>query len=272
MFRWRVPDSGFVIRKSMKIVEEPKIMIQGPFLISSPKTKSWKVYYPLEDNQELFGTFADTPKTEEGVTSFANEYGNLHTSYMLSPAAKKFTNFITGVPLSEWFSEIAAMKYVLELERAIDKRQGLSDFLEWKDPDTLVTPKDKYPLITRHGAPEVFDLFHFDDLLLPARYLLQRTANEKLGDLEHRIDPHLVMNADNGNLEPYLLPESLIAALWFQFYEMVSGNIKLERCEICGKWENVVGKRADWRRHYSCAAKERARKSYYENKRKKAKK
>ncbi len=96
--------------------------------------------------------------------------------------------------------------------------------------------------------------FRPGDCFLPAQYLLQKKINEKLK--VHHTKPWLLMNEKN-RLEPYLYPDSLIAALWFQFYQAVVGEKKLKRCSVCGKWEDLTDRterqRERWTRHAKCA-------------------
>jgi hypothetical protein len=107
-----------------------------------------------------------------------------------------------------------------------------------------------------HG--EILARFRQGDVLLPAQYLIQSRINKKLQKLVVR--PRLLMN-DHNQLEPYLCPENLLAAMWFQFFRAATGEKQFRRCSICGLWADVTEKTKKWSKHPECANRERVRRS-----------
>jgi len=103
----------------------------------------------------------------------------------------------------------------------------------------------------------IFARFRPGDVLLPAQYLVQSRINKKLE--EYATKPRLLMNDEN-KLEPYLMPENLLAAMWLQFYLAAIGEKKYKRCSICGLWADVTDKRRNWSKHSDCANQARVRK------------
>jgi hypothetical protein len=55
----------------------------------------------------------------------------------------------------------------------------------------------------------------------------------------------------------YISPSSLLSALWWQINLAVQGKIRLRRCDLCDRWEDMSSHRSTWRRHASCASMER---------------
>ncbi|WP_338826277.1 hypothetical protein MTBGP_09810 [Moorella thermoacetica] len=104
---------------------------------------------------------------------------------------------------------------------------------------------------------ELFSRFKPGDLLLPAQYLLQSSINKKLK--KYITKPRLLLD-DKNNLQPYLMPENLLSAMWYQFYLTVIGEKKYKRCSICGLWADVTDKRSNWSKHPECANRARVKK------------
>ncbi len=105
-----------------------------------------------------------------------------------------------------------------------------------------------------HHKAEVFKRFKRNDLLLPARYLIQIRINDKLNELKVR--PRLLLNEEN-ELVPYIMPGDLLAAMWLQFYQTATGEKRYKRCEECGYWEDTTDLRKNWSVHPKCANRRR---------------
>lgn len=65
---------------------------------------------------------------------------------------------------------------------------------------------------------------------------------------------------------PLIKPNSLLAAMWYQLSEEISGNRKYKQCEFCHKWQDVTDNNENWRYHADCAAKKRI--NHYRSKKK----
>jgi len=112
-------------------------------------------------------------------------------------------------------------------------------------------------LATEYTNQEILYRFKPGDLFLPAKYLVQSRINKKLE--KYITKPRLLLDEKN-QLRPYLMPESLLAAMWYQFYLAAVGEKRFKRCSICGRWEDVTEKTSAWTKHEACANKERVRK------------
>jgi hypothetical protein len=87
---------------------------------------------------------------------------------------------------------------------------------------------------------------------------LQDRINAKL----RRYPPELrLLKNQKGNLERFVVPESLLGAMWLQLSEVVSGQKRFRRCDVCGLWCEVTHKRRNWRMHPECS--DRARSARY---------
>lgn len=120
---------------------------------------------------------------------------------------------------------------------------------------------EEIPLLTSYNwlaahnlKPEIFSRLKPGDLLLPAQYLVQSRINKKLK--KYITKPRLLLDEKN-NLKPYLMPENLLAVMWYQFYLAAIGEKRFKRCSVCGRWEDVTEKTAAWTKHEACANKER---------------
>jgi hypothetical protein len=61
------------------------------------------------------------------------------------------------------------------------------------------------------------------------------------------------MNPEN-DIRSYLRPSNLLSAMWLQFYQAVCGERIIERCPVCGYWEDVTdnARPSRWKGHSTC--------------------
>ena len=98
----------------------------------------------------------------------------------------------------------------------------------------------------------------FPDVMNAASIYIQSIINNKLS--EYPLQVKFQMDED-GLLRKALVPTSLLSAMWYQLYLAVIGEIKLRRCAICRKWENMEGHWINWSKHAACANNERVKRS-----------
>jgi hypothetical protein len=58
-----------------------------------------------------------------------------------------------------------------------------------------------------------------------------------------------------------IAPTSLLSAMWYQFFLAQTGEIKLRRCAICNRWEDMEGHRETWSKHANCANYDRVKRA-----------
>lgn len=95
------------------------------------------------------------------------------------------------------------------------------------------------------------------DVTIPAQAVIQKMINKKLS--EYPVKPMLLMDEHN-KLQQYFVPENLLSAMWFQFFQAATGAKKFKRCVVCHQWEDVTNKRSTWTKHPECAGRERTAK------------
>jgi hypothetical protein len=66
---------------------------------------------------------------------------------------------------------------------------------------------------------------------------------------------------ENGDVRRNVEPTSLLSEMWYCFFFACLGDVKLRRCCVCGKWENMEGHRGTWSRHANCANYQRVKRS-----------
>lgn len=196
---------------------------------------------------------------------------------------------VGGESLSAWLKEIRDMALTLKIWEKLDDQnvEALRQVIYWgkdnegvqyvlADKETLADLYANYlksgelrlELTSKYGFgwlafkddhhSEIFDRFRPGDVILPARYLVQSRINEKLK--EHTSKPRLLMNDEN-QLSPYLYPDDLLAAMWLQFFQAVTGERDLRRCAVCGLWAEMTNKNRNWTRHRECGNRERVYRS-----------
>jgi hypothetical protein len=90
----------------------------------------------------------------------------------------------------------------------------------------------------------------YPDVIKPALLYVQLSVNDKLR--EYPLGFVTKIN-EHGNFINLLQPTSLLSAMWYQFLKVLRGDVKLRRCDVCGRWEDMKTHRDNWRRHRSCA-------------------
>ncbi len=163
------------------------------------------------------------------------------------------------VPLSRYFKWDAPTKRVLVeygvLGRDIlgyghkEVRRRIKSF--FSDDKPLLLKYDKVA-DGEYKEPHEYHSWRKDEVLGPARLYLAQLIN-------WRIENHTSSRAmidGTGTLRSRVTPWDLLGAIWLQFHQVVAGEIKLRRCEICGNFLDVTGRRSTKRMHSSCQKRE----------------
>jgi len=223
----------------------------NPFLTESPETMHYVAYNPLK-HTTLFLEFAELELTKDSILSFVNRYGPLVTQGDASISSPATT---LGETFDFWVEEILAMKQIVQLWHAYEKRDSgaVAEFVRWQSDLVYYSFANKQNHVLTIN-PDTLASFKFGDVLFPALHLIQDITNEYLS--KYRTLPRLLFNEKN-ELGQYLVPENLLAGLWLQFYQAISGERLFKRCAICGLWADVTEKRPTWTRHPECANRNR---------------
>ena len=276
----------FLIEKDGKSVKMP----MPPYLVEKDYSRGIGPYKPFED-LALFANFADMEGNADSFAAWADSYGRLTTGeklshgtlYVLSRNAilqaneNPYNNRVTlsngvsgGLQPSEsfffWNKEHSELRFAVILwELAVKKdMEGLDKCVQWVNDNTGILIHKKTPLeigfeVLTDGKiirPWLSNIIRYPDLIRPAMLYVQETINEKL-----RIYPlNVVIQTDErGELYKTLQPTSLLSAMWYQFSLVFTGEEQIRRCAICGKWENMKGRRNTWKKHAACANNERVK-------------
>jgi len=229
-FAWLKPINGFqwVKGKSLSTGKEDDFLV----LVRTPKKMpEFNTYFPLEEFSGLFHTFAETPPTKTGIIDFANKYGFLEIENLESIEIGENGEQEKGESLSFWQKEITVMHQALELWNAVNNndQETLSKYIRW-DHDKKIIDFSLSEYIKWRPFPEPFTPF---DLISPALFCLQQVLNHHLSG---RVSPQVYKRDSTNKLTLYIVPNSLIGALWLQFAQAIDGNKEFRRCEECRTW------------------------------------
>lgn len=131
-----------------------------------------------------------------------------------------------------------------------NRKAKLKGIIVWKHKDGVRyrTPFSDTWIAIRALNPKLLDRFKPFDVLKPALYMLQAEINKRISDMsssDHSaIVPRLVWCPGpriNGVAKPdhhqrlVFVPTNLLAAMWLQFAQAVTGEYPLRTCEGCGE-------------------------------------
>ena len=251
-FTWEVPQDGFKWVKanvlegtpaemkelsegnSVEMKELDFILTDGQPLGAARKLRR---YTPLKLYTGLFRTFAETPDNADGILAFANTYGSLGEKRMLIALHHEGQLLLgTGEHISLWHKEIFFMRQALELWDAVNDNDLdlLRERIEWVGEGVRYGHGSGGQWIASpEFHPERLERFRPGDLAAPALYVVQGIVNKRL---QGRISPQLLWDKDRIKLGLYIVPNSLIGAIWLQFAQAIDGHKEYRRCEECRIW------------------------------------
>lgn len=180
------------------------------------------------------------------LSFWIQEHRDLSFAVMLWEFASNHDPRLKGI--LEW-CEDTRRAYAYPFDR---EKLGEVDF-EKLGKDKGYSPKFIFP-------PRRIENYHpqkYDAQIAASRFI-QQEINRKLAiyPLETRIE------IDERGQHHYVHePSSLLSAMWFQFSLALAGEIKLKRCSICGRWENMEGHRESWSKHANCANYDRVKRA-----------
>ncbi len=239
-FGWRVAEAGYEWKQSVgskQHLYERNIPGKGS-----------RIYRPLVDTPGSFLEFAEL-RGKDDIREFADQYGALFDKYSDDDHIEEKSTFWSvgaacGTALMVWQREIVDMRILIAILESItsNRMADLKQIVAWKGSAVkyrVVTPRYRASAwLALPGEPHQFGE---GDLLLPARYALQREINKRLSDEFNESDrkiaavPCLVWGAD-GNQSLRIMPPNLLGAMWLQFAQFASGAYHLKRCPGCSRY------------------------------------
>jgi hypothetical protein len=229
-FIWHVPPGGFawIPRAGGKLVLTERPPRSGAVGI--------RQYAPLKEQPALFRTFANLPvDNREELLDFANQFGNL------GKTAEETLEF--------WIQEINALYHATTLWDMVRNNDlaALQACMRWDEGEyaedgSVIHPRRWYhefsPGTPRHWAGTVEGLGpEPGNMALAARFLVQQRVNMRL----MQTSLHLLYDQALGRTKFHIIPLHLLAAMWLQFAEAITGNKQYKMCKDweCGKWFEI---------------------------------
>jgi hypothetical protein len=247
IFRWEIEEDGYEWKKQRK---NAAVRLVGRGGLESRIVR----YEPMEEFPGLFLEFAKLKPTRDSIRHFANRYGTLFDTYDIADTVVQRGRMIGGSTLHEWKQAIESMDAIVSLWEAVKahKTTELRNIIRWTDNGVL------YSIKTRSGALSNTVLTHKTDstfkemlarfgkpgsVLQPARYALRREINKRVATAT--TVPRLMWASGarldgqhpkpDAHMRIAFVPSHLLAAMWLQFAQAVTGEYQLRRCEECEK-------------------------------------
>ena len=229
-------------------------------------------YNPYISHPNLYRKFSELGGAEENILEFANEYGLLSRAKTVqrysgqSNFGSVETIWVTEnagyetyvESLEKWYMEVFDMQCVLEVVDALKKYDIdlLKSRFEWRKDGSVLyesdgymaDPEERAKLFAQGLTPPVgksqwvihakteegqrrLEKITRNDVVAPALMFVQSEINKRLRE---GISPALLLDQDYSGLKLYYMPEDLRSLLWLQVAQEVSGQITVNRCEVCG--------------------------------------
>jgi hypothetical protein len=259
IFRWEIEEGGYEWKRQRKNTDA-RLVGRGGL------ESRIMLYEPMEAFPGLFLEFAKLKPTRDSIRQFADRYGNLFDTYDIADTVVQNERMVGGSTFQEWKREIEYMDAIVNLWEAVKDHNmtELRKIIKWTDNGVL------YSVKTRGGALSSSVLTHklnstFKEMLArfgkpgsvlqPARYALRREINKRVAFAT--TVPRLMWASGarldgqppkpDAHLRIAFVPSNLIAAMWLQFAQAVTGECQLRRCDECEKHFPVGpgGKRLD---------------------------
>jgi hypothetical protein len=220
------------------------------WFLTRPIDPAFRYYAPLKEQSGLFRTFAGLPPERPEILKFADTFGLLGIG---KPNTVTAEPSVRQEPMWMWLREIRAMAFADRVREMLNRKDvpGLSTVISWNGTDAVyyTSPETgrRVAIATKRGNPELLDRLRREQVILPARVMLQRLINEHL---EGHVSGKLLFDPTFSRLNLYMAPENLLSALWLQLAKAVDGNKVYSQCEECRNWFEVSspdGGRADKR-------------------------
>jgi hypothetical protein len=251
-FGWQVPEDGYRCERIPVDKRVPGGPTSEMWLVeSTPVGVSTMVrwHQPLNENTGLFREFAQVDVTPEGVIAFANRYGSLGGELgqlvTLGNRRAKEKSVYRGEAISAWTEEIVSLRRLLSLWDAERKPEIIFSTKPKVISAESVRPAGMDEIVVyRDTEPDTYERLR-DRPAEIAQHYLRTKIDAKL--LEHRSTTRLMNDKKRGLPTLFIVPSSLIAAIWLQFARAVDGDRQYRSCKNCNKWFQIGrgGRRAD---------------------------
>lgn len=219
----------------------------------------WEAYEPLVERPALFRQFADLTPGEAGFQEFACDYGGLGLRVALEGGGASGE----GEPLSGWLDEWRVLRNVVDVLDAV-RRSDTGKLQQWTQVDkhralfVRRSPVDRQlRSVIAVPGDEPWRMFVAGDTKVIERSKrlamtwVQLEINKRLGDSlgPPHVRSRVLFDPDQHEYGIYVVPRSLLGALWLQCALTIEQGLTHRRCEQCGKWILLSPEGPGRRRH-----------------------
>ena len=194
----------------------------------------------------LFLEFADLSANKKAIQEFASHYGDLFNSYGLSDLAipeswmreqsHTFQKWPAGQSLEAWKTDIGDMRNLVAFWDDIRHKRltNLKKIIKRTDRDISYSINGRWVLLEHSDFDWRVYRFAPKDILLPAKFALQAEINRRLRAPRTLTFSRLAFTPENDQ-RIIFRPSNLLAGLWLQFAQAVTGKFRLRECAFCRK-------------------------------------
>ena len=230
-FRWRVAESGY-----------HWTLIGDHWFLTEPEGVATRSYAPLE-HTGLFLQFAQLRHSRAEILRFANRYGLLGMAQVRSVISDSPGSSDWIEEFEVWIDKIDSLALAVRVRRMVDQTDvaGMSKHIVWEGDAVHFLARTsrgviKTPIAAKHWNRDLLERFRPGDVIGPARYYLQAVINE---NLEGQVSSRLLWDASHARLNLYVVPATLLSAMWLQLAKAVDGDKLHTQCRECRVWFEV---------------------------------
>lgn len=306
-FRVQTPRAGVEwvedLQRSQWMAADAKDKIDLPLLVPDYDQSS-DSYSPLGEFPVLFLTFSELDGSQESLVEFASKFGLLGLNEEVS-LKRNTTELECGasITLAEsanvWRQAILEMKVTVNIWNKLKRHESdsLKSVIVWSknhendieydsvsvqipktDADYHLDTVSSFPGILFHRTiasrstvsrfnlsnPNFYKFLKPEELLQPATIFVMQQVNQHL---ERSVWPYLEIDGTKKRYRPTYTISNLLSAMWLQFYNVLTGELKVRRCQVCHGWMDVTRRNTNKKVHAKCSdrlrnAKFRSRKDY----------
>jgi hypothetical protein len=209
-------------------------------------------YLPLAKYSGLFRDFAFVDTDRAALKTFADRTGLLGGSMTQEIKLEQADGrqlMGVGESLKDWRTAVLSIRRCVELHDAVlaGDIDTLKRHIVWQggrvsymshphqtSAEKLVRERAKFSLIADRlsGNASVEGLV-VGDVVQPAQLFIQKEVNRQL---EKQTRTQLLWNRERTRLTNFVVPESLLGAMWLQFSLAIERGSRFRRCQECGTW------------------------------------
>ena len=263
-FQWDVPTGGHRwVRAATNDEPNPKRYLTDEIGLGSRGLEVTR-HYPLAAHTGLFRDFAGVEPTEDGVATFAEEFGLLggECARLIHPTDEPPGPVYHGELLASWVGEVLRMRQLLALWGALNESKiddlaphfrlqssegGLTSIVYESHPGEKPDRRSRTTRLLTKEVAVIDDDTHRDlvskfrngSIAPVVRHYLRRALDAKLE--KHSSAARILwIGQSQTELGIHVVPGSLIGALWLQFATAVAGDKQYRSCVNCGRWFEIA--------------------------------